>query len=242
MEAALTLAVLLGLRHAMDPDHLTAVATLTVSDRETGARRAGVLGLAWGFGHGTTLFLFGLPLVFLGRALPPAVHQGAEVLVGVVIVVLGLRLLVRWRRGYFHVHVHEHDGVRHSHPHFHEPGPPDPHPVTHRHDHRPEMDRSPVGAFAVGLVHGVGGSAGAGVLMVAALSSQVHAVVALVAFAAAAAASMGAVSAGVGLVLMTGRRGFSGLARRAVPVFGVASVGIGVWYSLGAMGLVSLWH
>ncbi|HKG17758.1 MAG TPA: hypothetical protein VKA96_08730, partial [Solirubrobacteraceae bacterium] len=49
-------AILLGLRHATDPDHLTAVSTLIASDHERGSRRAGRLGLSWGLGHATTLF------------------------------------------------------------------------------------------------------------------------------------------------------------------------------------------
>ena len=67
---ALLVAVLLGLRHATDPDHLTAVATLIVSDARDGPRRARRLGLAWGLGHALTLFAFGLPVVLVGDALP----------------------------------------------------------------------------------------------------------------------------------------------------------------------------
>ena len=71
-------AVLLGLRHATDPDHLTAVSTLVMSDRRSGTRRAASLGAAWGLGHATTLFLFGLPVVLFRSALPEAVQSAAE--------------------------------------------------------------------------------------------------------------------------------------------------------------------
>ena len=53
--AVLAVALLLGLRHASDPDHLAAVSTLIASEPEDGTRRAGRLGLAWGLGHATTL-------------------------------------------------------------------------------------------------------------------------------------------------------------------------------------------
>ena len=66
----LAVAVLLGLRHATDPDHLAAVTTLVASGRERAARRAGELGLAWGLGHATTLFVFGLPVILLHAFLP----------------------------------------------------------------------------------------------------------------------------------------------------------------------------
>jgi high-affinity nickel permease len=61
----LLVALLLGLRHASDPDHLAAVSTLIASDPEDGTRTAGRLGLAWGAGHALTLAAFGLPIVLL---------------------------------------------------------------------------------------------------------------------------------------------------------------------------------
>jgi high-affinity nickel permease len=55
-------AILLGLRHATDPDHLAAVTTLIASKRKQTARLAAQLGLSWGLGHATSLFAFGLSL------------------------------------------------------------------------------------------------------------------------------------------------------------------------------------
>ena len=69
----LVVALLLGARHATDADHLTAVSTLILSDDRRGGRRAGVLGLFWGLGHATTLFLFGVPIVMFGAQLPDVV-------------------------------------------------------------------------------------------------------------------------------------------------------------------------
>lgn len=230
----LAAALLLGLRHATDPDHVTAVSTLVFSDRRDARRRAGRLGLAWGLGHATTLFAFGLPVVLFGQWLPEIVARTAEFAIGALIVALAVRLLVRWRRGYLHVHVHEHDGVRHSHPHMHEHPVEDDHPRREAHGHRhPEsLGRSPREAFGIGLVHGVGGSAGAGVLLVAAASSPAVGTVALLAFATGTALSMGAVSAVVGHGLASGRLGSR--LRRLVPVIGVAGVLFGAWYAAGA--------
>src|SRR3954467_8210053 len=87
--------IVLGLRHAGDPDHLTAVSTLVGSRREHAARSAGRLGLAWGIGHATALFVFGLPVVLYRAYLPAAVQAGAETVVGIVIVVLAGMLLRR---------------------------------------------------------------------------------------------------------------------------------------------------
>src|ERR687891_714325 len=77
----------LGLRHASDPDHLAAVTTLIASEENRKpARKAGLMGLLWGLGHGTTLVALGLPLVLLGRYLPEAAQQAAEVAIGGIIV------------------------------------------------------------------------------------------------------------------------------------------------------------
>src|SRR3954452_15104777 len=97
----LLVALLLGLRHASDPDHLAAVSTLIASDPDDGTRRAGRLGLSWGLGHATTLALFGVPIVLFQSYLPDTVGRAAEALVGLMIMLLAARLLVRWRRGHF---------------------------------------------------------------------------------------------------------------------------------------------
>jgi ABC-type nickel/cobalt efflux system permease component RcnA len=102
----LAVAVLLGLRHATDPDHLAAVTTLVAGGRERAARTAGGLGLAWGLGHALTLFAFGLPIILFNSLLPRSVRQAAETAIGFVIVGLALRLLTRWRRGELRFHVH----------------------------------------------------------------------------------------------------------------------------------------
>ena len=219
-------AVLLGLRHASDPDHLAAVTTLLACGKERAARCAGELGLAWGLGHALTLIAFGLPVVLLNRYLPERLQQAAETAVAVVIVYLGVRLLVRWRQGMFHVHPHEHRGGRHSHVHAHreERG--------HAHRHR---TRTPLEAFAIGLVHGIGGSAGVSVLLLAGVESTALAVTSLVLLAVFTAVSMWLLSTVFGLTLVSRplRSSFNGVA----PVLGVSSLAFGIWYATAAWTL-----
>src|SRR6266581_1947891 len=101
----LAVAILLGLRHATDPDHLAAVTTL-IASTERRARDAAALGLGWGAGHALTLFALGVPVV-LYRAFPPdAVQRAAETAIGFLIAGLAVWRLVRWRRGAFHAHPH----------------------------------------------------------------------------------------------------------------------------------------
>jgi ABC-type nickel/cobalt efflux system permease component RcnA len=233
MLGALLLAFLLGLRHATDPDHLTAVSTLVMSD-EHGGRRAGVLGLCWGAGHAITLLALGLPVVLFDDQLPEPVQQGAEVAVAVLIVALAVRLLVRWRRGYFHVHEHTHGELHHAHPHRHERGAE--HPAAHEHEHPEPLGRTPLAAFGIGLVHGVGGSAGASILLVSAVPGEAASAVALAVLAVGTAISMGVMSFGFGRVLASGP--LRQRLRAAVPAFGVSGVLFGVWYGLGALGTV----
>jgi high-affinity nickel-transport protein len=194
-------AVLLGLRHASDPDHLAAVTTLIASGRDRAARRAAGLGLTWGLGHATSLFVFGLPVVLYSAYLPAKLQSAAETAVGFMIVGLAVLLLVRCRHGHRHVRT-----------------------------------RSGRQAYVVGLIHGVGGTAGVGILLLASIPDSALAVAALAVFALCTAISMAILSTGFGVALSSGaaRRHFNRLA----PVLGTVSLLFGVWYALGAQGVV----
>jgi ABC-type nickel/cobalt efflux system permease component RcnA len=232
LAVVLAVALLLGLRHASDPDHLAAVSTLIASDPRDGTGRAWRLGLAWGLGHAATLALFGLPIVLFHAYLPNQVQRAAEALVGLMIMFLAVKLLARWRRGHFHAHAHRHGDLEHRHLHPH-----DAH-VTHEHAHEPEgrLGRSPVQAFGIGLVHGMGGSAGVGVLLLATIPGQTEAVGALLVLALGTAVSMAAVSSVFGYAITRGP-----VLRRIVafaPAMGVLTLAFGGWYALGAVGAV----
>src|SRR5215207_4860014 len=227
----LVVSLLLGLRHASDPDHLAAVTTLIVSKERERIRKATSLGLLWGLGHGTTLVLVGLPLVLLGQYLPERVAQAAEVAIGLIIVMLAVRLLVRWRRGVFHAHAHSHTSSEtHRHLHSHEADP------VHEHTHDVTL-RTPLSAYGVGLVHGVGGSGGITLLLLSTIKEPSQAVVALLIFAAGTAVSMALLSTALGLAIATGplARSFE----RAAPVLGVLAAAFGIWYAAGALGIVA---
>jgi cytochrome c biogenesis protein CcdA len=221
----------LGLRHASDPDHLAAVTTLIASEQmRKRARKAGFMGLCWGLGHGTTLVVLGLPLVLAGRYLPEPVQQAAETLIGAIIVLLAVRLLLRWRRGLFHAHPHSHDGEEtHAHVHSHRED------TSHEHAH-PVPVRTPLASYGVGLVHGVGGSGGLTLLLLSTIPNPVQAAGALLIFAAGTAFSMALLSTAFGLAIAGGpiARNFD----RVAPVLGVLSMAFGAWYALGALGAV----
>ena len=200
-------AVLLGLRHASDPDHVAAVSTLIASGKERATRSAAKLGFVWGLGHATTLFVFGLPVVLYSAYLPAPVQHAAETTVGIVIIGLAVVLLARWRRGAYSAD------------------------MPHRHAARSRWQ-----AYAIGLVHGMGGTAGVGLLLLATIRSHALAVVALALFAFFTAVSMALLSTGWGAAFGSApvRRSF----QRIAPALGFASLLFGAWYALGAQGLV----
>jgi high-affinity nickel permease len=193
------IAILLGLRHATDPDHLAAVTTLLAGDRPS-PRRAGRLGFTWGLGHATTLVAFGVPIVLARAYLPERLQTAAEAAVGVVIAALAVRLLLRSRAD--------------------RPAPP---------------SRTGLKVYGVGLLHGIGGSAGVGVLLLASIPSHAEALAALVLFALFTAVSMALASTAFGVVLSRGA-----VVRGPAPAAALAtmSLAFGVWYSLGALGAV----
>jgi hypothetical protein len=210
----LLVGVLLGLRHATDPDHLAAMTTLVASGREKAARSAAGLGAWWGIGHGITLVLLGIPILLAECFIPERVQQGAETAVAALIVFLALRLLVRWRHGYFDLHAHPHPEREHRH-----------------------AVRTPLGALGIGLVHGIGGSAGVGILLLATIPSETVAVASLLLLALFTAVSMAIVTVGFGLTLTT--RPVTAAANAVVPALGTMSLAFGLWYAAAAWSLAS---
>lgn len=216
----LAAAFLLGIRHALDPDHLVAVSTLVAEQRRLWP--AARLGLLWGLGHLLPIAAVGLPLVALRLQLPEAWEHAVDLGVGVLLVLLGLRTLANLRRERVHFHVHEHDG--HLHPHFHR------HDRSPRHDHvHPAPARSGLVSFSVGVMHGLAGSGTAAVLAMAASPSTPAATVYLVAFGLGTVAGMFVTTLCVAAptLLAASRWAWAYVAVRAAA--GLASIGVGVW-------------
>ena len=156
MESFLILGFFIGMGHALEADHLAAVGTLAADGKAT-PKRLAFLGASWGMGHTTTLFLISLPVVLFGMVLNARWTAGLEFAVGVMLVMLGVRVLWKMYRARVHFHLHDHgDGQRHFHAHSHSgatlPHKQDPHIHAH--------PRFSWRAYLVGLAHGAAGSAG----------------------------------------------------------------------------------
>lgn len=144
----LGLGFLLGLRHALDADHLAAVSTI-LSTRPN-LRASGLIGLSWGFGHTAMLLVVGFAVILLRVTIPEEVAQAFEFGVGLMLVGLGASLAWTLLRERWHWHVHRHEQETHAHLHSHRGQP------GHAHEHWLQISLRP---FVVGMVHGLAGSA-----------------------------------------------------------------------------------
>jgi hypothetical protein len=213
---ALGIALLLGLRHASDPDHLVAVTSLVAGDGGD-ARSAARLGAWWGAGHATMLLLIGIPLIVFKSHLPAWLEAGAEKAIGCVILLLAGRVIWKWTRGDYRAGRHRHETDAHRHLRRGNLG------------HHHTTARGPSQAFGLGLMHGLAGTGAVTVLLLAGLHGTVEAALALVVFAPATLVSMAAFSTAFAWVLT--RPVIDPIYRGAViPVLGVSGVLFGLWY------------
>jgi len=215
---ALAIAFILGLRHASDPDHLVAVTSLVAAD-DGDARRAARLGAWWGLGHALCLVLVGLPMIAFKSELPAWLELAAERAVGVVIVLLAGRVILKWVRGDYRVGAHRHEDERHRHLRRGEGS-------AHKHVHV----RSPRQALAIGLLHGLAGTGAVVLLLVAALPSRLEAALALAVFAPMSIFSMALCTTAFAWILT--RRVIEPIYRAVlIPAMGTFGLFFGLWYT-----------
>src|SRR5882672_254297 len=140
------LGLLLGFRHAFEPDHLAAVSTLAT--RQGRLLDACRLGLAWALGHTASVGVVVGAIILFGLRLPDRLWPAADLLVALLLIGLGGTVILRYARGRWHLHVHEHAGGSHLHLHSHAQG------SAHEHPHpRGDARRS----LGVGLQYGARG-------------------------------------------------------------------------------------
>jgi cytochrome c biogenesis protein CcdA len=138
----------LGLLHALDADHIIAVSGLASTQAKR--RESLMFCLRWALGHGLSLIAIGGAVLLLGMAIPEALSQTAEHLVGIVLILIGAWVLWDLYKRRIHLHFHRHDDLP-PHAHLHSHAKHDAHDeAAHRHTHS---------AVAVGLLHGTAGSA-----------------------------------------------------------------------------------
>jgi hypothetical protein len=220
LPVALAIAFVLGLRHASDPDHLVAVTSLVAAD-DGDTRNAARLGAWWGSGHAAALLALGVPLIAFKTSLPAWLETGAERAVGIVILLLAARVIVKWVRGEYRAGAHAHDGGHPRRRHLR---------IGAAGSHGHLRVRSRGQAAAIGLLHGLAGTGAVVVLLIAALPSQLEAALALAVFAPMSIVSMAACTAAFAWVLT--RPLVEPVYRTVlIPALGAFGVTFGLWYA-----------
>ena len=153
---------LLGLRHATDADHVVAITTIL--GKQGKIRHSTLIGILWGIGHSITVTLVAIPIIFYSLVIPQRLALILEFFVGVMLVALGIFSL---RSIPLTAHNHPHKskaGTQHSHFHFH-------------FLNSLSNDLHHIGIFqtirpiAVGLIHGLAGSAAIALLILSTINN-----------------------------------------------------------------------
>ncbi|MEZ5347180.1 MAG: sulfite exporter TauE/SafE family protein [Pyrinomonadaceae bacterium] len=217
--ALLLTGFLLGLKHAVEADHLAAVSTI-VAERKN-VFSSTIIGGFWGAGHTISLLLIGALVVFLKLQISESVEAKLEAIVGVMLVALGLNALRKlFQKDTIHVHKHEHEGREHVHIHGHEKGAEE---GTHH-----IMKFSPR-AIVIGMVHGLAGSAALMLLIVPTISSPTVALIYILIFGVGSIGGMMLMSLLIGLPLHLTSGKFAVLNKTILGAAGIFSLGLGAF-------------
>ena len=252
----IALGFFLGMRHATDPDHVIAVTTIV--SRQRSIRHAALIGILWGLGHTITIFLVGSAIILFGVVIPPKLGLTMELSVGLMLILLGVLNLTgftRWITETFtpqspdapghphlhsHAHTHQQGDFVHAHPHRHEP---------EKHGHA--EDATPVGwmdrifdqlglyqavrPLAVGLVHGLAGSAAVALLVLTTIRDPRWAIAYLLVFGVGTIAGMMLITAAIALPFKYSQSRFARLNRGLAVASGILSIAFGIFivYQMG---------
>lgn len=218
--AAFVLGLILGIKHALDADHVIAVSTI-VSEHQS-LKWASLIGAFWGLGHTVTLFVVGLLVIGLRLTIPPRAALGLEFLVALMLVALGVGILWRsFQAERLHLHAHAHNPETHAHFHLHESREED-----HGHPHPFSSMRKP---FLIGMVHGLAGSAALMLLVLTTIPSPLAGLAYILIFGVGSVGGMLVLSSMIGLPFIFTAQRFTLLNRWIRIVAGAASVAFGLF-------------
>jgi len=219
----LGLGLILGLRHALDPDHIAAVSTIVSESRSV--RRSSLIGTCWGLGHTMSLLVAGVLVIALKIQISDRLALWMEFTVALMLILLGLKAVLKPLRGWrIHVHQHAHGGSSHSHVHLHRPS------EEHAHQHR-HLIRSGARPFLVGLVHGMAGSAALMILVLATIPSALAGLIYIAVFGLGSVGGMLIMSSLISLPFILTRQRFNVLSQGLQVAVGLFSLGFGLFLS-----------
>lgn len=251
------LGLLLGMRHATDPDHVVAVTTMLSREQRIGA--ATRIGVIWGMGHTVTVLSVGAAIIVFKLGVPVRLGLAMEFAVAIVLVLLGLgaagnlarrgfkRLFRKEGQMIVHSHSHSHGDRVHRHPHVHQQTGAVTleyaEPATGVHEEHVSV-RLPPGlatrhpmlrAFGVGLVHGLAGSAAIALLVLSAIPSPLWATIYLAIFCVGVTIGMGLITTAIGAPFIFASLRMAHFHQTLVLGSGLLSFGFGLFlaYQLG---------
>jgi high-affinity nickel-transport protein len=254
------LGLLLGMRHATDPDHVIAVTTIL--SRERRLMTAARIGIVWGLGHTLTVLVVGAAIIVFKIAIPTRLGLTMEFAVAVVLILLGAGAAASLMRKFaarmrsssdredlvVHAHLHSHrdshGDTAHSHPHVHVGAGENADNLVH-HDHRIAADKLPafgsrrplLKSFGVGLVHGLAGSTAIALLILSAIPQPLWATLYLAIFCCGTIIGMGLITVAIATPFVFASRKVSWLHQGLVTGSGLLSFGFGLFlaYQIGVV-------
>lgn len=246
----IALGFFLGMRHATDPDHVIAVTTIV--SRQRSIRQAALIGVLWGLGHTITILVVGSAIILFGLVIPPRLGLTMELSVGLMLILLGILNLsgiMRWITETIkpfpigqHPPPHGQGDYAHSHPH-----------VQKLENHGRTEDAAPVGwldrtfgrlglyqilrPFAVGIVHGLAGSAAVALLVLTTIRVPTWAVLYLLVFGIGTVAGMMMITAAIAVPFKYSENRFLRLNRGLGLASGLLSLAFGLFivYQMGVV-------
>lgn len=245
--AIIVLGLFLGIRHATDPDHVVAVTTIV--SRERTMLHAVIIGALWGLGHTITILIVGSGIILLKLTIPPRLGLTMELSVGCMLILLGVlnltglvRRVIDWLGANgFALGEHAHFILGRV--------------MIHRHDascrfnflengsifDRTSRSFQKLGAFhvvrplAVGIVHGLAGSAAVALLVLTTITRSHWAVGYLLVFGIGTIVGMMLITAAIALPFTFTLRHFARLNQGLAIASGAISLSFGLFlcYQIG---------
>lgn len=223
MISLLFLGFLIGMRHALEVDHVAAIASLATHHNSMAATVK--QGAAWGLGHTITLFIFGSIVIMVDSVIQEKFAHGLEMAVGAMLIVLGGEVIYRVIRDRIHFHSHKHDqGDTHFHAHSHR-GESEHSRSSHQHDHEKQF---PVRALMVGLMHGMAGSAALILLTLETIKSPLLGILYIVLFGIGSIVGMATLSVAIAFPLRASARKLTWFHNSFEIVIGLFTTGLGI--------------
>jgi hypothetical protein len=231
MMSILFLGFLIGMRHAVEADHVATVASLVTRCQSLGESVR--LGSIWGLGHTLTLFLFGSLVLLMDVMLPERLAQILEFSVGLMLVVLGIDVIRRVIRDRIHFHAHQHNnGIQHFHAHSHaEEGPHES--SAHKHSHK----KFPLRALLIGMMHGMAGSAALIVLTLQTVTSPLTGLIYILLFGLGSVVGMALLSAIIMIPIRHSAKKVTWFYNGLQTIIGIGTLSLGA-YIIFEIGIV----